>query len=312
YTAVSEAGASVYSASVNAKKEFPDLEVEERSAISIARRVIDPLAELIKIDPKSIGVGQYQHDLPKDQLNSRLEFVINKSVNLVGVNVNSASKELLSNVAGLNGKIAENIIAYRDEKVIQSRKEIKKIKGVGEKTYQQAIGFLRVIDGKEIFDKTSIHPESYDIANKIFELIKLDKSLIGTSELIEKINTLDIDQLTSSLNSDIYTISDILDALKEPLRDYRDQYDQIVLRDKVLTIEDLQVNDHFLGVVRNVVDFGAFIDIGLKNDALLHISKMSKQKIKHPSDLFSVGDMIDVYVDKIDLDRHKVNLKIEL
>ena len=309
YTLVSEAGASVYSASELARAEFPNLQVEERSAISIARRVLDPLAELIKIDPESIGVGQYQHDLPKKQLKERLDFAIDKSVNRVGVDINTASYELLAHVSGINKKSAVNIVETRNANGrFINRKQILKVKGIGAKAYQQASGFLRVTEGSEILDQTSIHPESYEIAKKI--LAKLDHQELGSMELIIEINQLDIDALVKEFDSDIYTIEDILKSLKEPLRDYREDYEGPLLKSNILELEDLVVGDKLQGVVRNVVDFGAFVDIGLHEDGLVHISKMSKQRVAHPSDVLAVGDIIDVFVFKIDSEREKVQLSL--
>lgn len=309
YTLVSEAGASVYSASELARKEFPDLHVEERSAVSIGRRLLDPLSELIKIDPKSIGVGQYQHDLAPKQLEERLDFAILKSVNRVGVDLNTASKELLIHISGMTKATAESIVNYRDENGrFKSRNELKKVKKLGPKAIVQAAGFLRVNDGEEQLDKTSIHPESYNIAYAI--LNKLNNIQIGSEEIVDAINKLDKNQLMIELSVDEYTLNDILDALKSPLRDYRDNYDGPLLRSDVLELEDLHVNDQLQGVVRNVVDFGAFVDIGLHEDGLVHISKMSKERINHPSEVLSVGDIVDVWVSHIDNERHKVQLSL--
>ena len=309
YTIVSEAGASVYSASEIARKEFPDLHVEERSAVSIGRRVQDPLSELIKIDPKSIGVGQYQHDLPLKELNERLDFVILKTVNRVGADVNTASKELLKHISGLNNTTAEAIINYRFENGrFKNREELLKVKKVTKKVYEQSIGFLRISDGDVILDRTSIHPESYDIALKIIELC--DNETIGTEAFMKKANSLDVNELAKTLGTDEYTLNDIVDALKAPLRDYRDNFDGPVLRSDILEITDLKKGDKLQGVVRNVVDFGAFVDIGLHDDGLVHISKMSKERIGHPSEVLAVGDIIDVYVADIDLKRNKVQLSL--
>ena len=309
YTIVSEAGASVYSASEIARKEFPDLHVEERSAVSIGRRVQDPLSELIKIDPKSIGVGQYQHDLPLKELNERLDFAILKTVNRVGADVNTASKELLKHISGLNNTTAEAIINYRFENGrFKNREELLKVKKVTKKVYEQSIGFLRISDGDMILDRTSIHPESYDIALKIIELC--DNETIGTEAFMKKANSLDVNELAKTLGTDEYTLNDIVDALKAPLRDYRDNFDGPVLRSDILEITDLKKGDKLQGVVRNVVDFGAFVDIGLHDDGLVHISKMSKERIGHPSEVLAVGDIIDVYVADIDLKRNKVQLSL--
>lgn len=309
YTIVSEAGASVYSASEIARKEFPDLHVEERSAVSIGRRVQDPLSELIKIDPKSIGVGQYQHDLPLKELNERLDFAILKTVNRVGADVNTASKELLKHISGLNNTTAEAIINYRFENGrFKNREELLNVKKVTKKVYEQSIGFLRISDGDMILDRTSIHPESYDIALKIIELC--DNETIGTEAFMKKANSLDVNELAKTLGTDEYTLNDIVDALKAPLRDYRDNFDGPVLRSDILEITDLKKGDKLQGVVRNVVDFGAFVDIGLHDDGLVHISKMSKERIGHPSEVLAVGDIIDVYVADIDLKRNKVQLSL--
>ncbi len=311
YTIVSEAGASVYSASKLAREEFPDLQVEQRSAISIARRVIDPLAELIKIDPQSIGVGQYQHDLPTKRLKERLDFVVAKAVNRVGVNVNTASCELLKNVSGLTSATAKSIVAYREEHgEIKNRKELKKIPKVGAKSFEQAAGFLRIEDGSEPLDRTSIHPESYDLVNQILEKYHVGVKDMGSENIKEIFKGISIESLANELHSDIYTIQDIMDALESPLRDYRDQYDAPMLRSDVLELEDLHIGDQLEGVVRNVVDFGAFVDIGLHEDGLVHISKMRRQRVTHPSEVVSVGDVVKVWVYNIDMEKEKVQLSL--
>lgn len=311
YTIVSEAGASVYSASKLAIEEFPDLHVEQRSAISIARRLLDPLSELIKIDPQSIGVGQYQHDLPTSRLKQRLDFVVEKAVNLVGVNVNTASSALLKNVAGLNAAMAANIVAYREENgMITTRSEIKKIPKIGAKSFEQSAGFLRVEDGKEWLDRTSIHPESYKIAKKILKELCLDALDMGSVKAQEAVRNVEKEILASKVECDLYTLDDILDAICLPLRDYRDQNDGPILRKDILAFEDLRLHDSLEGVVRNVVDFGAFVDIGLKEDGLVHISQMAKHRVKHPSDMVSVGDIVQVWVHKIDEEKHKVQLTL--
>lgn len=303
YTIVSEAGASVYSAQEEARAEFPDLQVEERSAVSIARRVLDPLSELIKIDPQSIGVGQYQHDLPQKRLAEKLDFVVVKSVNRVGVDINTASPALLKRVSGLTKATADEIVNYRNENgLFTDRSQIKKVKKLGPKAFLQCAGFLRIRDGKNPLDQTSIHPESYGIAREIMSKYNL-------SELGQKFEA-DVAQLAKELNTDEYTLKDIVDALQEPLRDYRDQNDAAVLRSDILELEDLHVGDELEGTVRNVVDFGAFVDIGLHEDGLVHISKLSKGKVKHPSEIVSVGDIIKVYVYKIDMEKHKVQLSL--
>lgn len=311
YTIVSEAGASVYSASTLAREEFPDLHVEQRSAISIARRVIDPLSELIKIDPQSIGVGQYQHDLPTKRLKERLAFVVSKAVNLVGVNVNTASSELLKNVSGLTAASAKSIIAYREEHgEIKSRKELKKIPKVGAKSFEQAAGFLRIEDGLEPFDRTPIHPESYPIVKSLLKDLHLVVDDMGSEKAKEALQGLDASTLAKTYGSDAYTMQDIMDAILSPLRDYRDQYDAPILRSDVLELEDLHVGDCLEGVVRNVVDFGAFVDIGLHEDGLVHISKMKKQRVTHPSEVVNVGDVVKVWVYSVDQEKQKVALSL--
>ena len=311
YTIVSEAGASVYSASKLAREEFPNLQVEQRSAISIARRVIDPLAELIKIDPQSIGVGQYQHDLPTARLKERLDFVVQKAVNRVGVNVNTASAELLSNISGLSSSAAKEIVKYRDEHgEIHNRKELKKIPKIGAKSFEQAAGFLRVEKSEECFDRTAIHPESYPLAEAVLKELQLDKRLMGSEEAKKAIAAVDVQEMCEKLACDAYTLQDILDAVAAPMRDYRERYDGPVLRSDVLELEDVHVGDCFEGVVRNVVDFGAFVDIGLHEDGLVHISKMSKGRISHPSELVSVGDIVKTWVCYIDEEKQKVQLSL--
>ena len=309
YTIVSEAGASVYSASKLAIEEFPDLHVEQRSAISIARRLMDPLSELIKIDPQSIGVGQYQHDLPTTRLKERLDFVVEKAVNRVGVNINTASVSLLKNVAGLNNASASSIVSYREENgKIESRTQIKKIPKIGPKAFEQAAGFLRIEDGKEPLDRTSIHPESYKATKVLLKELGLDTLDLGTQKAKDVISNCDTKQLMQDTGLDSYTLKDILDAICMPLRDYRDKYDAPLLRKDVLEIEDLHINDKLEGTVRNVVDFGAFVDIGLHEDGLVHVSKMSTKRVKHPSDVVSVGDIVTVWVYNIDQEKQKVQL----
>ena len=309
YIIVNEAGASVYSASKLAIEEFPDLHVEERSAISIARRLQDPLSELVKIDSKSIGVGLYQHDVQEKRLNESLDFVVSKAVNMVGVNINTASPSLLKYVSGLNKKVIDKIINYRDSfGKIKSRDELKKKKILTDKTYEQSIGFIRVVDGDNLLDKTSIHTESYDTTIKLLDGLNLSVNDIGTNKIKEVLNSIDINDYSKKLNIDSYTLTDIVNALTNPLRDPRDDMPKPVLRSDILKLEDLTVGMKLQGTVRNVVDFGAFIDIGLKNDGLVHISKMSNDYIKHPSEVVSVGDIVDVYVDEIHLDKKKVSL----
>ncbi len=310
YTLVSEAGASVYSASENARSEFPDLHVEERSAVSIARRVLDPLAELIKIDPKSIGVGQYQHDLPAKQLDEKLDFTVLKTVNRVGVDINTASKELLEHVSGLNKSSANEIVNYRNTNgLFNSRSEIKKVNKIGAKAFEQAAGFLRIKDGKEPLDVTSIHPESYKLAKGILK--KYPNLKLGSKELKEALEKEDVKALALEYESDVYTVSDIIKNLSEPLRDYRDDYEGPILKSDILDIDNLYVGQKLQGVVRNVVDFGAFVDIGLHEDGLVHKSKITnKQRNISPYDYLEVGDIIDVYVFEIDKERNRVALSL--
>ena len=309
YTIVSEAGASVYSASKLAIEEFPNLHVEQRSAISIARRLMDPLSELIKIDPQSIGVGQYQHDLPAARLKERLDFAVEKAVNLVGVNINTASPTLLKHVAGLTSAMANNIVTYRQENgKILSRQEIKKIPKIGTKSFEQSAGFLRIEDGKEMLDRTSIHPESYKYAKIVLDILGLDEHAMGTQIAQKAVDSCNKEELLKQIECDSYTLNDILDSIKQPLRDYRDKNDGPILRSDILELEDLHIHDKLQGTVRNVVDFGVFVDIGLHEDGLIHISQMADHKIGHPSEMVSVGDIIDVWVYKIDEEKHKVQL----
>ena len=311
YIIVSEAGASVYSASKLAIEEFPNLHVEERSAISIARRLQDPLSELVKVDSKSIGVGLYQHDVQEKRLNESLDFVVSKAVNSVGVNINTASASLLKYVSGLNKKVIDKIIDYRNTfGKIKSREELKKKKVLTDKVYEQSIGFMRVVDGTNPLDKTSIHIESYEVALKLLEKLGLDVSLIGTEKMKERLKNIDISKYTKELNVDKYTLEDIIKSLTNPLRDPRDDMPKPILKSDVLKLEDLKVGMKLQGTVRNVVDFGAFIDIGLKNDGLVHISKITNSYIKHPSEVLSVGDIVDCYVDEIHMDKKKVSLSL--
>ena len=311
YTLVSEAGASVYSASENARSEFPDLHVEERSAVSIARRVLDPLSELIKIDPRSIGVGQYQHDLPTKELDEKLDFTVLKTVNRVGVDLNTASKELLEHISGLNKSSANEIVNYRNENgLFSNRSELKKVNKIGAKAFQQAAGFLRIKDGKEALDITSIHPESYKLAKNI--LMEHKGLALGSDELKEALANDDVKSLASKYESDVYTVADIIKNLSEPLRDYRDDYAGPILKSDKLDINNLSIGEKLQGVVRNVVDFGAFVDIGLHDDGLVHKSKISKQRNISPYDYLEVGDIIDVYVIEIDKERNRVSLSLFL
>lgn len=311
YVIVSEAGASVYSASPLAISEFPDLTVEKRSAISIGRRIQDALAELVKIDPKSIGVGLYQHDVPEKKLDESLGFVVLKTVNGVGVNINTASSSLLSYVSGLNKKVIKELLATRDkEGKFTSREELLKVKGMTPKVYEQSIGFLRIVDGTNPLDKTSVHPESYDKVEKLLDYLQLSLNDLGSEKLITALDNINEDEIIKKLEIDKYTLDDIISSLKQPERDLRDKYPQPVLRSDILHIEDLKKGEKLQGTVRNVVDFGLFIDIGLKNDGLAHISKLCNEYLRHPSEKFSVGDIVDCYVDSIDVEHKKVGLSL--
>ena len=311
YIIVNEAGASVYSASKLAIEEFPNLHVEERSAISIARRLQDPLSELVKIDSKSIGVGQYQHDVKEKNLNEALDFVVSKSVNNVGVNINTASASILKYISGLTKKSIEKIIDFRNKHGrFNSRNELIDNKILSAKAYEQSIGFMRVLDGSNPLDKTSIHPESYDKTTKLLESIDMNYDSLGTEELISKLDNIDIDDYSKKHDIDIYTLEDIINSLKKPNRDPRDDFDKPILKSDVLHIEDLKKGMELEGTVRNVVDFGAFIDIGIKNDGLVHISKITDRYIKHPSEVLSVGDIVTCYVDEVFLDKGKVALSL--
>lgn len=309
YLIVNEAGASVYSASKLAREEFPDLQVEERSAVSIARRVQDPLSELVKIDPKSIGVGQYQHDVSQKKLSESLQFVVETAVNQVGVNVNTASASLLQYISGLNKTVATNIVKYRDENgKFTNRKQIKKVPRLGAKTYEQAIGFLRVLEGEEPLDRTSIHPESYDITKQLLKQLGLSTEDIGTEQLINELNQQDLEQMTNHLDVGRLTLEDIIADLKKPNRDPRDELPKPLLKTNVMSMEDLQQGMELQGTVRNVVDFGAFVDIGVKQDGLVHISKMSNRFVNNPLDVVSVGDIVTVWVDEVDIKRERIAL----
>ena len=308
YVLVNESGASVYSASELARHEFPDLSVEKRSAISIARRLQDPLAELVKIDPKSIGVGQYQHDVGQKKLAENLDFVVETVVNQVGVNVNTASPALLSHVSGLNKTISENIVKYREEKgKIQSRQEIKEVPRLGDKAFEQAAGFLRIPNAKNILDNTGVHPESYTAVEKLFallEITELDESARS------KLRSVAIEKVATEVNLGRETLKDIIADLLKPGRDLRDDFAAPQLRQDVLELSDLKIGQQLEGTIRNVVDFGAFVDIGLHEDGLIHISQMSKNFVKHPSQIVAVGDVVTVWVSKIDIERGKVNLSL--
>lgn len=311
YIIVSEAGASVYSASKLAIEEFPDLTVEKRSAISIARRLQDALSELVKIDPKSIGVGLYQHDVTPKKLDESLDFVVSKVVNQVGVNINTASPSILKYISGLNKKSINSIIDERNSKgKITSREEIKNIKGITPKVYEQSIGFMRVIDGTNPLDKTSIHPESYSYAEKLLENLSLDKESIGTKKLQDALKNINVEEKAKELGIDIFTLTDIIEDLKKPARDPRDTMPKPILKSDVLDIKDLKIGMKLQGTVRNVVDFGVFIDIGLHNDGLAHISKLTNKYIKHPSEVVSVGDIVDCYVIDINVEKEKVSLSL--
>ena len=312
YVIVNEAGASVYSASKLGALEFPDLPVEKRSAISLARRLQDSLSELVKIDPKSIGVGMYQHDVPEKELSESLDFTVSKVVNQVGVNLNNASPSILTYVSGLKKNVIENILNYRNQVgKIKNRLELKNIKGVTAKVYEQAIGFLRIIDGDNPLDKTDIHPDNYEDTLKLLKLIDSNLDELGTMALKEKLTKLDSEKV-KELGIDNYTLEDIKKSLIKPNRDPRDELAKPLLRSDILDISNLKIHDKLQGTVRNVIDFGAFVDIGLHNDGLIHISKMSKNYIKHPSEVLSVGDIVDVYVIGIDKEKEKVSLSLFL
>lgn len=311
YAIVSEAGASVYSASPLAIQEFPDLTVEKRSAVSIARRLQDPLNELVKIDPKSIGVGQYQHDVSQKKLAESLDFTVTKCVNNVGVNINTASPSILKYISGLTKTSIDKIIKYREENgKIKSREELKKKKLLNDKVYEQSIGFMRVIDGDNPLDKTNIHTESYDKTLKLLNHLGLTTNDLGTEKLIKELDKLNVSDTSKLLDIDIYTLNDIIESLKQPNRDFRDDYDMPLLKSDILTIDNLKTGMKLEGTVRNVVDFGAFIDIGLHNDGLVHISKITNKFIKHPSEVLSVGDIVTCYVIDINKDKEKVSLSL--
>lgn len=309
YIIVNEAGASVYSASEIAREEFPDLQVEQRSAVSIARRVQDPLSELVKIDPKAVGVGQYQHDVSQKQLAESLTFIVETAVNQVGVDVNLASPSLLQYVSGLSKTVAENIVKVRSENgKFTSRAQLKKIPRLGAKTYEQAIGFLRIPNADNPLDATAIHPESYELAEEILKRAGLKATDVGTKKAEQAISALSIEQLKEELNVGEITLKDIIDSLMKPVRDPRDAFPQPLLKTDVLQMEDLKVGMELQGTVRNVVDFGAFVDIGVKQDGLVHISKMKKQRIKHPLDVVSLGDIVTVWVEQVDVAKGRISL----
>lgn len=312
YIIVNEAGASIYSTEKVAQDEFPNLSPNERSAVSIGRRLQDPLAELVKIPPDGIGVGLYQHDVSNTKLKDRLDFVVEKAVNTVGVNINTASTSILKYISGLTKRSIDKIIEFREKNgKITSREELKKKKVLTDKTYEQAIGFMRILDGDNVLDKTSIHPESYDITLKLLSLLDLKIEDIGTEKLVNKIENIDLEKYSKELNTDIYTLEDIVKALQKPNRDPRDELPKPILKSNVLEIDDLEKGMKLEGTVRNVVDFGAFVDIGLHNDGLVHISEISDSYIKHPSDVLSVGDIVTVYVKDIFKDKEKVALTMK-
>lgn len=309
YVIVNEAGASVYSASSVAREEFPDLQVEERSAVSIARRLQDPLAELVKIDPKSIGVGQYQHDVSQKRLGEEISFVVETAVNKVGVNVNTASASLLQYVSGLSKTVAQNIILKRnDVGKFKNRTELKKIPRLGAKTYEQCIGFLRVMDGDQPLDQTGIHPESYPGTKALLKELGFKPADIGTEALADKLKSLSLEETSRKLDIGVPTLKDIIDGLTKPGRDPRDEFSGPVLKTDVLKMEDLAQGMELQGTVRNVVDFGAFVDIGVKQDGLVHISKLTDRFVKNPMDVVSVGQVVTVWVDSVDVAKQRIAL----
>lgn len=309
YVIVNEAGASVYSASDIARGEFPDLAVEERSAISIGRRLQDPLAELVKIDPKAVGVGQYQHDVSQKRLGEQLDFVVETVVNQVGVDVNTASPQLLQHISGLNKTTAQNIMTYREENgAFNTRTQLKKVPRLGPKAYEQAIGFLRIPGGKQVLDNTGIHPESYGAAKGVLTAAGLKEATLGTPAATEALKSLDVTRLAQELEVGKATLQDILKALLQPGRDMREEMPAPLLRKDVLKMEDLLPGMELKGTVRNVIDFGAFVDIGVKQDGLVHISKLSDRFVKHPKDVVAVGDVVTVWVETIDLKKGRIGL----
>ena len=309
YLIVNEAGASVYSASDIAREEFPTLQVEERSAVSIARRLQDPLAELVKIDPKSVGVGQYQHDVSEKKLNESLSFVVETAVNQVGVNVNTASPSLLQYVAGLSKTVAQNIVKKREEEgAFKNRKELKAIPRLGAKTYEQAIGFLRVPDGAEPLDRTAIHPENYEAVRSLLQSQGLSTDDLGSEKLRNALSNIDVHAVSEELEVGEITLRDILDSLMRPARDPRDELSAPLLKKDVLKLEDLKAGMELQGTVRNVVDFGAFVDIGVKQAGLVHISKLRNSYVKHPMDVVAVGDVVTVWVEKVDVPKERIAL----
>ena len=311
YIIVNEAGASVYSASEVARAEFPDLQVEQRSAVSIGRRLQDPLAELVKIDPKAVGVGQYQHDVSQKQLAQQLDFVVETVVNQVGVNVNTASSQLLARIAGLNKTTAQNIVNYREENgAFSQRNQLKKVPRLGPKAFEQAIGFLRIPNGKNILDNTPIHPESYQATKDLLDALNINLTMLDTPEAKSQLQKIDIKQLSEKLAVGRETLQDIIDSLLKPGRDLRDDMPAPILRSDVLSIEDLKVGMKLQGTVRNVIDFGAFVDIGVKQDGLVHISKLSDRFVKHPSEVVAVGDIVQVWITSVDIQKGRIGLSM--
>lgn len=311
YIIVNEAGASVYSASEVARAEFPDLQVEQRSAVSIGRRLQDPLAELVKIDPKAVGVGQYQHDVSQKQLAQQLDFVVETVVNQVGVNVNTASSQLLARIAGLNKTTAQNIVNYREENgAFSQRNQLKKVPRLGPKAFEQAIGFLRIPNGKNILDNTPIHPESYQATKDLLDALNINLTMLDTPEAKSQLQKIDIKQLSEKLAIGRETLQDIIDSLLKPGRDLREDMPAPILRSDVLSIEDLKVGMKLQGTVRNVIDFGAFVDIGVKQDGLVHISKLSDRFVKHPSEVVVVGDIVQVWITSVDTQKGRIGLSM--
>lgn len=311
YIIVNEAGASVYSASEVARAEFPDLQVEQRSAVSIGRRLQDPLAELVKIDPKAVGVGQYQHDVSQKQLAQQLDFVVETVVNQVGVNVNTASSQLLARIAGLNKKTAQNIVNYREENgAFSQRNQLKKVPRLGPKAFEQAIGFLRIPNGKNILDNTPIHPESYQATKDLLTELNIELDKVDTPEAKSQLQNINIKQLSEKLAIGRETLQDIIDSLLKPGRDLREDMPAPILRSDVLSIEDLKVGMKLQGTVRNVIDFGAFVDIGVKQDGLVHISKLSDRFVKHPSEVVAVGDIVQVWITSVDTQKGRIGLSM--
>ncbi|MDZ5559743.1 Tex family protein [Enterococcus cecorum] len=311
YIIVNEAGASVYSASEVARAEFPDLQVEQRSAVSIGRRLQDPLAELVKFDPKAVGVGQYQHDVSQKQLAQQLDFVVETVVNQVGVNVNTASSQLLARIAGLNKTTAQNIVNYREENgAFSQRNQLKKVPRLGPKAFEQAIGFLRIPNGKNILDNTPIHPESYQATKDLLDALNINLTMLDTPEAKSQLQKIDIKQLSEKLAIGRETLQDIIDSLLKPGRDLREDMPAPILRSDVLSIEDLKVGMKLQGTVRNVIDFGAFVDIGVKQDGLVHISKLSDRFVKHPSEVVAVGDIVQVWITSVDTQKGRIGLSM--